>query len=137
MGLSLICQQVHLGAVQPARHAQTCYHLRSNCHCAASKAGADVLPLTCMCLLFRMRDERGLTALHVAAKHNQRDVLQWLSVNVTDLDSLTPTGYTPIHLAAMHGNTECIKVLSAMGAQLDYRNGEGETPLHLSAVRYV
>ena len=88
-----------------------------------------------LCALCRMPDERGLTPLHVAAQHDQLHVLQWLSVNVTDLDTLTPTGYTPLHLAAMHGHTECIKVLSAMGAQLDYRNGEGETPLHLAAVR--
>ena len=58
----------------------------------------------------RSTDEHGWLPLHVASNAGREDVVQWLCVNVIDLDALTSTGYTAMHLAAMQGHKPCMVV---------------------------
>ena len=55
-------------------------------------------------------DERGMTALHVAASNGRINCVKWLAVGGVDLGDETPTGYTAMHLAAMNGHVNCMMV---------------------------
>lgn len=60
--------------------------------------------------LNRNTDEKGWGPIHISAFYGQNEVIQWLSVNITDIDVSTPTGYTPIHVAAVNGKTKSVMV---------------------------
>ena len=60
----------------------------------------------------RQKNEKGESILHVAASSGQMEVVQWLSIHLSDLDEETPTGYTAIHQAAMQGHTQVMMVSS-------------------------
>ena len=74
------------------------------------------------------------TALHIAARKNQVDVLKLMLVskvcplNFQDLD-----GNTPLHCAASRGFLQAVRMLVAVENTLvNLTNAWGETPLHLA-----
>jgi ankyrin repeat protein len=74
-----------------------------------------------------------LTALHIAAMHNNKDVLQLLLTNKAEVNSRERNGATPLHIAAMMGNKEIVKLLLVNKADVNARDEYGATPLHLAA----
>ncbi|XP_070579349.1 dentin sialophosphoprotein-like isoform X2 [Ptychodera flava] len=79
-------------------------------------------------------DEVGRTPLHIAAEHNQLDILKWLPLNGADINHETRTGYTCMHTAALSGHVRCMNALSVMGASVRTKTFDDQTPLHLAAM---
>ena len=63
----------------------------------------------------------GETALHQAARHDQRDAAALLLARGASADVLTPGGVTPHHLAAQKGHQDCAALLSGAGADVGIR----------------
>ncbi|KAK3752041.1 hypothetical protein QZH41_019391, partial [Actinostola sp. cb2023] len=80
------------------------------------------------------QDERGMTALHLAASNGHLDCVKWLAVSGVDLADETPTGYTAVHLAAMNGHVNCMMILAAMGSAIGCKTVDAFTPLHLASM---
>lgn len=77
-------------------------------------------------------DERGMTALHVAAELGLSPtvrLLLWLGHPVAPRTSF---GYTPLHFAAENGHTSACGALVSFGADPHEPCGEGWTPLGLA-----
>jgi len=98
-------------------------------------------------LAARSVTDRGCTALHVAARHGQTDVIGELlgrgsgansCVNRAGSDS-RGTGVQPLHMAAENGRPEAVKMLIEAGAVVnssrEYAGKTGVTALHLSVLR--
>lgn len=79
-------------------------------------------------------DNRGVTAMHEAARNNHVEMLHVMiekgaDVNVTQ-DEPAGAGDTPLHLACSYGNAEAVKLLIKAGADDTIQNINGETPAH-------
>lgn len=80
-------------------------------------------------------NEKGRTALYVAASHDQGQVVRYLvsvsvNVNCTDL-----SGFTPLHAAARDGSLDVARILIQDGeAHKNPRDDFGMTPLASAAV---
>ena len=79
-------------------------------------------------------DNRGVTAMHEAAKNNHLEMLQVMAkkgadVNITQ-DEPAGAGDTPLHLACSYGNAEVVKFLIEAGADDTIQNINGEIPAH-------
>lgn len=70
-----------------------------------------------VCDIPHARDERGNTALHVAASLGFRLIVESLITECQcDLDAVNADGITPLHAAARHGHLECVQTLFRLGA---------------------
>ena len=79
------------------------------------------------------RDDRGLTALHVASLHGQVAVVDFLlehGANVNDIDA---DGIAPLHCASARGHQNTLLLLLHVDADLNLADTRGNTPLHLAA----
>ncbi|XP_006817407.1 ankyrin repeat domain-containing protein 27-like [Saccoglossus kowalevskii] len=77
------------------------------------------------------RDDRGCTALHMAATFGQAKILELLVkrggvVNATDYH-----GSTPLHLACQKGHQNVTLLLLDYGSNGNMADNDGNTPLHL------
>lgn len=95
-------------------------------------------------------NEHGITALHVAAFHEQPAVVALLLRHGANVDARSEVGWTPLHKAmerlAVRPATEAppdaevanvvgsVKLLLASGARIDVRASIVGTPLHLAAL---
>ncbi|XP_037039345.1 ankyrin repeat domain-containing protein 11 isoform X1 [Bradysia coprophila] len=82
----------------------------------------------------RDRNERGETALHVAAIKGDHEGVkklldQGMSPNVADF-----AGWTPLHEACNHGHTNVAMMLVKAGANVNAKGLDDDTPLHDAAV---
>lgn len=106
-------------AVHKDSQGQTPLHL-----CAAKG-----LPQTCSLLLgtrsvesfgLEVRSCRGLSPLHVAARHGHTEVIDCLLAATADPSAVTLQGRTPLHLAAMAGHSSAVeRLLEAAGPLVD------------------
>jgi ankyrin repeat protein len=85
--------------------------------------------------LVAARDGEGLTALHVAARHDCANVTQFLLDRGAEVDarSRNARAVTALHVAVAARATGAMRVLLRAGADPNARNGEGATPLMLAA----
>ncbi|KAJ4789814.1 tetratricopeptide repeat (TPR)-containing protein [Rhynchospora pubera] len=82
----------------------------------------------------RIRNEIGLSALHLAAFHGRTEICQYFVQDLAfPVDFLTPLGETPLSQAAMCGHVATARYLISQGANTVAPNGEGSTPLHYAA----
>jgi ankyrin repeat protein len=102
--------------------------------------GAEFCPLLdkCVSLLIKHQtdidalDQRGDTALHVAVRWgNMNLVLNLLSCGAS-VKIWNKRNHTPLHVAALIGNKDAVLTLRKYGADIDAENGEG-TPLYAAA----
>ncbi|KAJ4768234.1 Ankyrin repeat domain-containing protein 46 [Rhynchospora pubera] len=82
----------------------------------------------------RIRNEIGLSALHLAAFHGSTEICQYFVQDLAfPVDFLTPLGETPLSQAAMCGHVATARYLISQGANTVAPNREGSTPLHYAA----
>ncbi|KAK7187126.1 hypothetical protein DPSP01_004053 [Paraphaeosphaeria sporulosa] len=83
-----------------------------------------------------LQNNRGRTALHIAAMKNRVEIVRALigegaKVNVKDKDRKTP-----LHLAAQDGRRDVVDALcKAPGIELDLSDKEGRSALHLASLK--
>jgi ankyrin repeat protein len=74
-------------------------------------------------------DERGLTALHVAAANKQLAAAQTLIGLRAKVNARAVNGQTPLHIAARSGDVAMLTLLLTNRAAVDARDSYGQTPL--------
>jgi ankyrin repeat protein/beta-lactamase regulating signal transducer with metallopeptidase domain len=82
-------------------------------------------------------DQTGQTALHLAARHGHKAVVELLLDRDADVHAQRKRwpqlGATPLHEAAKHGHKEIVEVLLANGSEVNERDGSRWTALHYAA----
>ena len=73
------------------------------------------------------REERGLTALHLAAMRDDAVILRVLIERGAEIDSQTKTGETALHFAAMFGRFTTVQVLIDNHADISIKDVKGQT----------
>jgi ankyrin repeat protein len=105
--------------------------------------GGECCPLLdkCFSLLMEPRghkidvnatDSRGDTALHVAVRWDNMNVVLNLLGSGASVDIWNHKKHTPLHVAALTGNKDAVLTLIKYGADIDAQNGLG-TPLYTAA----
>ncbi len=74
--------------------------------------------------------DTGRTALHLAAKQGQKEIVDLLIAKGTSLSTKDDMDATLLHNAAIGGLSDLFKRLIAEGAALDDLDARGRTPLH-------
>ena len=78
-------------------------------------------------------DDRGGTALHLAAAHGQEEATAALLAQGSEVMARDRDGRTPLHRAALCGSIEVAELLLNHGADVNARNDFGLTALHTAA----
>ena len=81
----------------------------------------------------QVRDSRGWTVLHLAARHSKPQTVRLVIQQGGRVGERDEAGNTPLHLACEAGNKEAARVLVHHGASLTDRNTAGLAPLHVAA----
>jgi hypothetical protein len=69
----------------------------------------------------------GCTALFWAAKHNHKEVVQFLLEKNAYIDAGVGMGGSPLHIAAYEGHPEVVELLISEGANAEAKTVDGET----------
>jgi ankyrin repeat protein len=72
------------------------------------------------------------TPLHIAAKNEHVQCLQFLLENGANINSLNCFRVTALHAAAHHGHLNCLRLLLEHGADLNSRAALGSTPFQFA-----
>lgn len=76
-----------------------------------------------------VRDDAGLTPLHLAAAHCHTNVVGLLLDRGARLNPTAKRGATPLHLAAQEGCADAVAMLLLKGAKVNPRDDQERTPL--------
>jgi len=76
----------------------------------------------------------GMSLLHLAAWHGQKEVAVFLLANHADVNGRTNEQKTPLHYAAQYGHLDVVGLLLANGADVTAKTNYRETALHLAAM---
>ena len=75
------------------------------------------------------RYSNGETILHLAAKHDRIDLMEYfLKCNIS-IKSVDYKGNTPLHVATKEGNIKAVKFLLSNKAEINTKNYKGMTPI--------
>ncbi len=77
-------------------------------------------------------DDKGWTALHIAAKTGDRAAAEWLLQNGADPNARNSYGMTPLMLAVVNGHRRIVEVLLSWGANPALRDVRGWTAMDLA-----
>ena len=80
--------------------------------------------------LLREHNGNHFTALHLAALHGQRRVVQLLLRERAEVDSANDFGQTPLHVSSKKGHAQAVCALLASGASVNQTDQRGLTALH-------
>lgn len=75
-------------------------------------------------------DKDGNTALHLAVKEGNFELVNRLIINGADINAQNRLGETPVYLAVHRGNLACVQTLAALGANITIPTFFGETIYH-------
>uniref|UniRef100_H2YI55 VPS9 domain-containing protein n=1 Tax=Ciona savignyi TaxID=51511 RepID=H2YI55_CIOSA len=78
------------------------------------------------------RDDKGRTALHIAALTGRHEVVETLLSHGSDINASDYHGSTPLHLAAQEGSQSVIFLLLHYGAAANQKENNNNTALHLA-----
>lgn len=79
-----------------------------------------------------VRNMQGLTALHIAASHNDIEMAITLLQRCANPNARCWLGFTPLHLAVAYGHVDMTKLLLEFGARPDEKTNLDETPIQLA-----
>jgi len=71
----------------------------------------------------------GCTALFWAAKHDHKEIAQFLLDEEAYIDAGAGMGGSPLHIAAYEGHSEIVELLISEGANAEAKTGDGKTVL--------
>ncbi|XP_066289244.1 ankyrin repeat domain-containing protein 27-like [Branchiostoma lanceolatum] len=77
------------------------------------------------------RDDKGLTALHVAAIYGRAEMIDLLVTKGGVVNATDYHGSTPLHLACQKGHQSAALLLLHFSADVRAQDNDGNTPLHL------
>ena len=80
--------------------------------------------------LLHAHNKDHFTALHLAALHGQRRVVQLLLRERAQVDSANEKGETPLHISSKNGHAQVVCALLASGAHVNQVDNVGRTALH-------
>ena len=80
--------------------------------------------------LLREHNANHFTALHLAALHGQRRVVQLLLRERAEVDSPNAQGETPLHVSSKNGHAQAVCALLASGASVNQTDKRGRAALH-------
>ena len=80
------------------------------------------------------RDEKGMTALHLAVENDHAVTLEFLLRSGADVNGRDAHGWTALHLATFLNDTRLMTILLDGGADLSIRDEDGKTPLDIAAL---
>ncbi|KAH7283637.1 hypothetical protein KP509_34G017400 [Ceratopteris richardii] len=136
-----------------ASHGRTCLHYAAksgHLNCLQKVLLAAQSPTVAETWGYRqfinVRDDSGVTPLHLAARSGHSSIVHMLLSNGALVCATTTKsssnnssslgfGSTPLHFAARGGSIECVKELLAWGADRLQRNSQGHTPFFI-AMKY-
>ena len=78
----------------------------------------------------------GLTPLHLAARNNHQDILEYILEFVVDKNPKDQRGVTPLHYAALNNHQNIVKSLLPWVDEKNPKDSKGLTPLNLTASKY-
>ena len=110
-------------------------HGRTPLHCAVASGAKGVFQslITNRNLNTNHQSVDGTTALMLAARHLNNDILNDMLRVDANANLLDKNGYTALHWAAAVDNAMAMQPLISHSADIDFPNCRGETPLFLSA----
>lgn len=82
-----------------------------------------------------IKNRTGRTALHLAARKDQVDIIELLVKNSASPDVRDPDGWTPMHHACFNGNSASVELLIDLGATVDIKAFGGLTPFQVTRLR--
>ncbi|WP_191014558.1 ankyrin repeat domain-containing protein [Treponema zioleckii] len=80
-------------------------------------------------------DEEGNTALHIAAKVNEADLVSFLIIKGADTEIKNNAGDTALHVAIKNNNLESTKVLAIVHGDIFSKDAAGNTALELALAK--
>lgn len=80
-------------------------------------------------LLHTVEPQNGESLLHVAARYNQPELVEWLIKNGLLVNQPNRNGNSPLHLAVFSGSYNLVKMLLDAGANDKALNQRGRTPI--------
>ena len=80
--------------------------------------------------LLREHNGTNFTALHLAALHGQRRVVQLLLRERAEVDSADDYGVTPLHVSSKNSHAQAVCALLASGAGVNQTDKRGRTAVH-------
>jgi len=83
-------------------------------------------------LFLSMCNADGATAIHYAAGHGYRDVVEYLLEMEAEINVPNGEGWTPLHFAAFINSVLICELLVSRGADIQAKDSLGKTPLDLA-----
>ncbi|KAJ3338089.1 hypothetical protein HDU83_008335 [Entophlyctis luteolus] len=79
------------------------------------------------------QDNLQQTALYIASKHGQLEVVKWLVDHGANVNAENVNKATPLHIASQNGHLEVVKWLVDHGANVNAENVQKATLLHIAS----
>ncbi|RUS32762.1 ankyrin repeat-containing domain protein [Jimgerdemannia flammicorona] len=78
-------------------------------------------------------DDKGLTALHVAALYNRAEIATVIGIAHPNVEARSKKDWTPLHVAAMCGHAEAAAAIVNLNADRHATTDRNWTPMHCAA----
>ena len=107
-------------------------------YCLSQDDPGNEAKIRCLTLLLRyggdpnIKNNRGLTPLHYAARRNSVKCIEILLENDADVDAKNNKGKTPLHLASIWGFSDNVRLLLDEDADMYIEDNSGKTPIDVS-----
>mmetsp|Transcript_37186 Transcript_37186/g.51337 ORF Transcript_37186/g.51337 Transcript_37186/m.51337 type:complete len:861 (-) Transcript_37186:1826-4408(-) len=82
-----------------------------------------------------LQDESGQTALHIAVKESQKEIMKLLCSHGADVNACDNDGVTALHFAAWSGNADAIDFLMQQGVNVEVEDESEQTPMYYACIR--
>ena len=102
---------------------------------ACERSNLDIMFFLIKCgVAFHENISQKCTALHVAARYKNIDVLEVLVQKTTNIDALDEFGFTPLFWACQGNKLNAMEFLVNRGASINIKSKENWNILHMAAI---